>query len=199
MSGGASSEHKHAPGGDVQALAPLSVTTVAAYAPCPHHKGECPGCGEKVKADKPAPSRLSAALKASAAPKELLDQFDDLLNLADKPDRHDIVVGSAQALFTRLKTCLPDDLVKPERPKRPGLWGMIIDAFMPLPTPPKDAKSLLKRALKQNWITQACLDESEGLPLEYPAKLTSTEQGRKMAKFLAVLAERIYADKRAKP
>ncbi|CAN5342220.1 hypothetical protein BH09PSE2_BH09PSE2_03670 [soil metagenome] len=198
MSAGASSEHKHAPSGDVQALAPLSVTTVAAYAPCPHHKGECPGCGDKVKADKPAPSRLTAALNASRAPKDLRDQIEDLLNLADKADRHDIVAGAAQALFARLKTCLPDSVTKPERPKRPGLWGMIIDAFAPLSVPAKDAQGVLKRALKQHWITQSCRDMGDGLPLENPSKLATTEQGKSMAKFLALLAEQLYADKRAK-
>ena len=133
------------PSGDVKALAPLSVTTVAAYAPCPHHKGECPGCGDKVKADKPAPSRLTAALNASRAPKDLRDQLEDLLSLADKPDRHDIVAGSGQALFARLKACLPEAVVKPDRPKRPGLFGMIVDAFSPLPVPAKDAQGVLKR------------------------------------------------------
>ena len=186
------------PSGDVKALAPLSVTTVAAYAPCPHHKGECPGCGDKVKADKPAPSRLTAALNASRAPKDLRDQLEDLLSLADKPDRHDIVAGSGQALFARLKACLPEAVVKPDRPKRPGLFGMIVDAFSPLPVPAKDAQGVLKRALKQHWITQSCRELGDGLPLEHPAKLSNTEQGKTLARFLALLAEQLYADRRAK-
>ena len=168
------------------------------FSPCPHHKGECPGCGDKVKADKPVASRLTAALIASRAPKDLREQIDELLGLAEKPDRNDMVAGAAQALFGRLKLAFTDPIVKPDRPRRPGLWGMIIDAFSPLPVPPKDASGVLKRALKAEWINRACHDAGRDLPLEHPAKVTSAEQGKAVARFLACLAEQIYIDPRAK-
>ena len=218
MSAGASSEHFGGSGAatPVQAApAPTlgSVTMPAMlqpahegplYSKCPHHAGKCPACHEAVIDAKPPASKLSAVLQ-SLAPDDMKGQLDELIRQADKDGRREMVVGTGQALFARLKALLPEEIRDPYAKRLTG-WAAIAEFFREIgrafsgkarPTVGVDAHSVLKRAMEKHWITQACLDRAKGLPLEGKLKTAlSKEDQVRFASFLPLLAEQLYADKR---
>lgn len=174
------------------------------YAKCPHHAGQCPACHEPVLDAKPPASKLSAQLQA-LAPEDVKGQLDELIRLADKDGRREMVVGAGQALFARLKALLPEEVIDPQ-PKRLSGSAAVAEFFreigrafggVPTPKVETDAQAVLKRAMEKHWITQACLDRAKGLPLDGKVKAPlSKEDQARFAAFLPLLAEQVYADKR---
>ena len=218
MSAGASTDQDHFGGGPasvtatpVSSVASITVPAVLQaahggplYAKCPHHAGQCPACHEPVLDAKPPASTLSALLQ-SLAPDDVKGQLEELIRQADKDGRREMVVGGGQAVFARLKALLPEDVVDPARRRLTG-WAALAETFREIgrafsgraaPDIKTDAQAVLKRAMEKHWITQACLDRAKGLPLEGRVKPTiSKEDQARLAAFLPLLAEQLYADKR---
>ena len=160
---------------------------------CPHHKGECPGCGEAVL-DKTAsaaakPLKVSKALAASDP--SLARALDRLIDLANDEDHADLAIGGSQRLFRTLKGRLPDAVVKPPKPKPKNPWQAIKFFFDPPKTPDDKAEAVLERAMKAHHITADCHRAAAKLPLEGKAEAVSAETRRKMAAFLVYLAEQL--------
>jgi hypothetical protein len=161
---------------------------------CPHHDGQCPGCGEAVKdaaALKAArPLRVSKAL--SAADPGLARALDRLLDLADDDDHADLAMGGAQQLFRRLKNTLPEAVLKPPPPKAKSCWQRLVWAFSRPKPPGNKPLEILERAMQAHRITGDCLAQAKGLPLDGGATDASAPTRRRLAAFLILLAEQLH-------
>ena len=160
---------------------------------CPHHKGECPGCGEDVldRAKTAAAKPLKVSKALAAADPSLARALDRLIDLSNDEDHADLAIGGGQRLFKTLKARLPDAIAAPPKPKAKNWLQAIAFFFDPPKTPADDAEAVLDRAMKAHHITADCRAAARKLPLEGKAEAVSAETRRKMAVFLVYLAEQL--------
>jgi hypothetical protein len=179
--------------------------TLHRWEKCPHHAGECPGCGGKVKDDapeKPKALRVSAALQAKEP--ALAKSLDKLVDLSGEPDHADLAVGAAQQLFRTLKAKLPRDVADPPRPQPKNILQSIAWLLFGPPKPSaeeaalSDSGRVLKRAMEAHLITQPCFEAGKDLPLEPGKAPVPAETRLKVAAFLIYFAEQLTGGTAAK-